>query len=602
MGVGSAIAAGLLHALLSALVVPGIAVWVAALVSVAPLAWLAERIAQELASRGEAGDGAPWRTRARRALALMGIVWACCLPKELVHHWWVLQITPLGLPPLMAIMACWPAVFVFALARVRARVPRVPLAVGAALLWVLIELFRGEVFAGGYRWSLLAMPLVHAPLLRDAGSVVGVYGVGALAAGVGGAVAWAVRVRRPAGLLHVGLAAGVFVGVVLAARLEAMEPSRGSLRVTLLQTNVPPDNKVEWSIEDQVKDFLRFDDILAYSAEANQQNPPDLIMWPETMVPGGPIHPDVTKVYREQNVVIAVDPSKVPGVSAINMWEWAELLERQQRALGAPMLVGDDTPVGFRVTVTDGIYDFSYNARYNSMVLITDGNVTRERYDKIEPTPFGERMPVISAWPWLKNQLTGLAAPGMRLDLSSGTKPTTFRIPIAPGRRTGVDAARVATPICFEITSPTICRKLAFRGGVRRADVLANPTNDGWFGSSMMGKRMHLEHAQWRCLELGTAMVRPANTGLSGMIDDRGRVVQLGVRHPWPGKGTVDVSPGQDTDGYLTVDAPLGTRTTFFARFGHGPAWVGGGLGAGLCVFALAGFGARGRRGIDGRR
>jgi apolipoprotein N-acyltransferase len=587
-----AILAGVLHALLGASVVPGVSLWVAALVSVAPLAWLAEEIAR--ARRAEQERPA-WKARVRRGIGLAGIVWLCCLPKELVHHWWVLEITPFGLPPLLAIMSVWPAVFVVLLARVRRQLPAIPLAIGAAALWTGIEVFRGEIFAGGYRWALLAMPLVHAPWLREAGSVVGVYGVGTLAACVGGAMAWVVQVRRGRALLGVVGALVVWSGVSGIGVSQGEGPSRGSLRVTLLQTNVPPDNKTQWSLEDQVADFQRFDEILLRAALATVENPTDLIMWPETMAPGGPIHPDVTAVFRTQNVVVAVDPAKANGLGAVGMWEWAELLEKQQASLGAPMLIGDDVPIGFRVTIKDGIYDFGYDKRFNSMLLIADGQVTRERYDKMEPTPFGERMPIVDSWPWLKATLTNLAAPGMKLDLSAGTKPTTFRIPIAARRVTSVDEARVATPICFEITSPTICRRLAFAHGVRQADVLANPTNDGWFGESLMGKFMHLEHAQWRSLELGTAMVRPANTGLSGMIDAKGRVVTLGVVHPPARNGNARASdaeatlrtPGHNTDGYLTVDAPLATRTTVFARVGNGPAWGVWLVGIGLVGASL---------------
>lgn len=591
--------AAFLHALLSVAVVPGVGLFVTAFVAVAPLAWLAALLAKQ--TNAEPANVADAQVKKPRVKwwHVFGLVWLACVFKELVHHWWVLQITPLGLPPLLAIMACWPALFVVLLARVQRSVPKMPLAISAALLWTMIEVFRGEWFADGYRWSLLALPLVHAPFFKHAGSVLGVYGAGTLLALVGGAAAMVLTTPRSrsrlASLVPFALSLTLFAGVAAvgspssqAKSVADSQASPPSLRVTLLQTNVSSSNKVAWSIEEQITDFLKFDDILAYAAAASKDDKPDLYMWPETMAPGGPIHPDVTEVFRKADVVIALDPEKARGLRAMGMWEWADQLGTQQARLGAPVLIGDDVPEGFRAELdSEKRWDFRYDKRFNSMLLIDGGKVTRTRYDKVLRTPFGEYMPIIGRFTWLKKQLTAVAAPGMSLDLSAGEKLTRFAIPVAARGSGKASTARIATPICFEITSPTHCRALAFEKGKREADVLANPTNDGWFGDSLMGKLMHLEHAQWRSLELATPMVRPANTGLSCMIDDEGNVQTMSVTHVEQGEAPKVIAMPHNVDGYLTVNVPFATRTTLYAKLGNLPAWsitIAGGV---LCVMTF---------------
>ena len=52
-----------------------------------------------------------------------------------------------------------------------------------------------------------------------------------------------------------------------------------------------------------------------------------------------------------------------------------------------------------------------------------------------------------------------------------------------------------------------------------------NVSNVAWFGRSI-APRQHLQISQARALETGRYMLRATNTGMTAIVDERGRVVQ----------------------------------------------------------------------------
>ena len=55
--------------------------------------------------------------------------------------------------------------------------------------------------------------------------------------------------------------------------------------------------------------------------------------------------------------------------------------------------------------------------------------------------------------------------------------------------------------------------------------MLTTITNDGWYGTSS-APYQHFEMASMRAIEQGRYLVRAANTGISGIVDPYGRVVE----------------------------------------------------------------------------
>ncbi len=110
------------------------------------------------------------------------------------------------------------------------------------------------------------------------------------------------------------------------------------------------------------------------------------------------------------------------------------------------------------------------------------------------------------------------------------------------------DGFRVGPVICFESIFPGPCRA-ATRAG---ADVLVVITNDGWFPREMAAER-HAQIAVLRAVENGRPLVRAALTGISEVIDARGRVLAR--------RGVLE-------RGVAAAEVPLERGRTIYSRIG----------------------------------
>jgi apolipoprotein N-acyltransferase len=110
-----------------------------------------------------------------------------------------------------------------------------------AALWLLAELARGQLLTG-FPWAAAGYAHVDSPLAGWA-PLVGVYGVGAVSAAIGVLLAGVWLRRRTAWLARLGAAAVWAWGPALLPA-QYSTPA-GSLTVTLLQGNVPQDEKFD---------------------------------------------------------------------------------------------------------------------------------------------------------------------------------------------------------------------------------------------------------------------------------------------------------------------------------------------------------------------
>ena len=164
-------------------------------------------------------------------------------------------------------------------------------------------------------------------------------------------------------------------------------------------------------------------------------------------------------------------------------------------------------------------------AWFNSLAVLGPDGTTRAVYDKARLVPFGEYSP-----------LTGLAA---RLGIPALTTLTRGGFTPGPGPRViSVAGVPPFLPlICYEAIFPE-----AAEAPGARPEWLVQVTNDAWFGKAS-GPYQHLAQARARAIEQGLPLARAANTGISAMIDPKGRIVaklDLGAQGyldvPLPGK------------------------------------------------------------------
>ncbi len=483
--------------------------------------------------------GRPWRTGLGVAIG--------CLPFWAYHHWWIFAVSAAGAPPLMILQSLWSGLFVACGALMVRREPNLPKVLALAMLWSGIEFFRARVFFDGYPWFLTAHPTVDLPLAKWA-SVIGVYGVGLLIALLGSLFLHAL-LDRSAGRIR-WIAPALCLATLAMGGLLPGPGQSDSFTVAVVQTNLPQSNKMSRSLEEGMRDFEEWGLLTLGIAESEQQ--PDLVIWPETMFPGATLSPQAIDEFASYEQRAGFGPGQRSGGTLFV----GPLLQVQEQ-IQTPLLIGAigydqlriDTPQG-------GDAKFEFDGKFNSAFLIRDGEIQDERYDKIFLTPFGETMPYISIFPDLQQAMLDFAARGMRFDLSAGTRPVRFEVPGSQGQ-----TVRIATPICFEATISQVCRRLVHENGGRQADVLINMTNDGWFGSFDAGRANHLLIARWRAIELGTPVIRAANTGISCVVDASGRVRQS--------------LPARQPASVLLAEVPLpGPESTIYARMGDLVGWL----------------------------
>jgi apolipoprotein N-acyltransferase len=147
---------------------------------------------------------------------------------------------------------------------------------------------------------------------------------------------------------------------------------------------------------------------------------------------------------------------------------------------------------------------------YNSILILNRQGLLPERYDKRHLVPFGEYMPFRRVFERIGItqfvQMPGGFDPGVGAD--------RLHIP-------GLPTARAL--ICYEAIFPNE------RGEATSEDAdpprwLLNVTDDAWFGLTA-GPYQHFAQARLRAIETGLPLVRAANTGISAVVDGRGRVL-----------------------------------------------------------------------------
>ena len=334
----------------------------------------------------------------------------------------------------------------------------------AALLfagaWLLPELARGVIFTG-FPWVASGYAHLDSPLAGLA-PWLGVYGIGAVAAGLGAFFGFS-DLRRARAWLAPGVTLIlVLAGAALVGRIDYTTPTR-TITVSLLQGNVPQEEKFE--------SRFRGESLAATAAQLAAARG-ELVVGPETVIP----------------VLL----------SELEDDYWQALL-RRFRAPGRAAILG--APLG------DPVSGYT-----NSALGLSEAASTTPagfyRYDKHHLVPFGEFVPLGFHW------FTRL----MNIPLGDFN-----RGPLA-APSFDVDGERVAPNICYEdLFGEELAARFIPESGA--PTILANLSNIGWFGRTVAVEQ-HLRISRMRSLELQRPMIRATNTGATAVIDHHGVVTQ----------------------------------------------------------------------------
>ena len=338
--------------------------------------------------------------------------------------------------------------------------------VSLAFAFGLTEWFRTFLFTG-FPWNPIGFAVMPTPLLMQSVTVTGMVGMNVLAVFVFSVPALLAARRN----LRVGLAAALVlvVGHVVFGFVRMNTPDTSPtkpLNVRIVQPNIDLSEKWDDSVRDRV--FATTMELSARPPEAGQAMP-ELILWPETAVP----------------FLFTDRPDSLAAIG--------EMLKPGQMLMAGAV----------RAEAGGGNQGPRY---YNSVVAINDRGEIVDAVDKVHLVPFGEYLPFSDL----------LAYFGIE-QLVAG--PMNF---VAGSERHGLalPSGIMALPfICYEIIFPDIVSV-----DVTSPAVIVNVTNDAWFGETP-GPYQHFRQAQVRSVENGMPLLRAANSGISGAIDPRGRIL-----------------------------------------------------------------------------
>ncbi|ACC97620.1 Apolipoprotein N-acyltransferase [Elusimicrobium minutum Pei191] len=335
----------------------------------------------------------------------------------------------------------------------------------AAAGWVTFELLHQVVAYGflGFPWFMPGYSQWSTPAMIQLASFGGVYIISFVIVFISGCVAvlfdsenWGER------FLSVFIGAAVLFAVFAfgAYRISSFNPEiKKTLRVSVLQPNI--DQYKKWNAE-----FVsEIESVLRHQLEEVKAFNPDIIVWPETALPGS-----------------AQEEKYVTWLSSIS------------KSYESYQLIGSTY--------------YNDRANYVSAFLFNDKGEIEGVYNKEKLVPFGEYIP-------FENRLKNIMDVEVLGELGSFT-------PGAPNQPLyEVAGVKIASNICYESIFPDLWTKAADGG----AEIFFNVTNDGWYLDTS-APYQHFAVNVFRAVETGRPVVRSANTGISGWINPLGQVME----------------------------------------------------------------------------
>lgn len=361
-------------------------------------------------------------------------------------------------------LALFWAIFSLAFSKIHQSFPKSAFVL-SPLIWVSLEYILTH-FLTGFPWGLLgSSQYQNLPFIQMA-SMTGVYGLTFVIVLFQSMFAFSMKYRRRTPFfIALGLVVFIYVSGYLC--LSEVPLTENSFKGAVLQGNVSSD--IYWdnvTIVEIQGLFQRHVDLSHKAYEEGAQ----FIIWPEFSV------------------------SLCFSCSQALYQDFKKRLFHFVQQTGSTLLLGTN-----EVAVSRG------ERHYYNTALCLSPNLSMTQYYKMHLVPFGEYTPYKSIFSFIEKMTHAIG------DITPGERYTLHE----------VDTLLFGSPICYEIIFPDLVRRFVKKG----AHFLVTITNDGWYGKSS-APYQHFSMAVLRAVENRRFLLRAATTGVSGIIDPYGRILQ----------------------------------------------------------------------------
>ncbi len=454
--------------------------------------------------------------------------WRCGIVFFLLLSYWIVFVTSVGMVLLILYLAVYVALFSWAMVWLR-KYLKLDFIYTAPFVWCFTEYLRATVMTG-FPWDNLGYAFYTDYAILQSVEYIGVSGLSFIAV-VANVLIYRTAKKLVPLILHWKKQAhagrSVFLSVLplviflcgiialsvwgeyranwWATQTEVnLQNDNDTIDIALIQPNIPQDLK--WDDAEREYIVKQFDRLTREAAQAH----PDLIIWPESSLPGF-FNYDEVSTYLVYSLV---------------------------KDLQIPMVVG-----GNRFEIVDDVY-YYYNSAYY-IEPVSEGDMPVKlagTYDKMHLVPYGEYIPNKK---FLKKIFPRLESIVPFEDFSFGKEMKLFQ----------AGPLQFGVSVCYEDIFPDLIRTISTQGG----DFIVNITNDAWYKNSS-APYQHFYMAIYRAVENRISYVRCSNTGVTGYALPDGSV----------GMFRDDEGSAIFSEGYMLLHVPkrVTDEPTFYARHG----------------------------------